>query len=97
MKEKMSWVLWLSVSMSLWIIYALPFMFCSYFIQVIKNSNGQFNLEAAIKNVETMSNELKKINGNSESTIQLNKKLCETFFWELWMAWFSVSDNWVFM
>lgn len=52
----------------------------SYFIQVIKNSNGQFNLEAAIKNVDTMSDELKKINGNSESTIELNKKLCKTFF-----------------
>ncbi|KAL2299516.1 hypothetical protein Nmel_014179 [Mimus melanotis] len=39
---------------------------CSYFIQVIKNSNGQFNLEAAIKNVGTMSSELKKINVESQ-------------------------------
>lgn len=55
-------------------------MFWSYFIQVIKNSDGQFNLEGAIKNVDTMSNELKKINGNSDSTTQLNTKLCKTFF-----------------
>lgn len=66
--------------MSLWIIYTLPVMFCSYFMQVIKNSDGQFNLEAAIKNVDTMSNELKKINGNSDFTIQLNKKLFKTLF-----------------
>lgn len=74
-------------------------MFCSYFIQVIKNSDGQFNLEAAIKNVDTMCNELKKINGNSDFTIQLNTKLCKTFFSEsaVGMAWFSVSDNWVLM
>lgn len=56
------------------IIYTLPVIFDSYFIQVIKNSDGQFNLEAAIKNIDTMSNELKKINGNSDFTMQLNTK-----------------------
>ncbi|XP_063024426.1 putative uncharacterized protein C5orf58 homolog [Melospiza melodia melodia] len=35
-------------------------------LNVIKNSDGQFNLEAAIKNVDTMSNELKKINVESQ-------------------------------
>ncbi|XP_039557638.1 putative uncharacterized protein C5orf58 homolog isoform X2 [Passer montanus] len=33
---------------------------------VIKNPDGQFNLEAAIKNVDSMSNELKKINVESQ-------------------------------
>lgn len=56
------------------IIYTLPVIFDSYFIQVIKNSDGQFNLEAAIKNIDTMSKELKKINGNSDFTMQLNTK-----------------------
>lgn len=38
---------------------------------VFKNdaANQQFNLEAAIKNVDKMSNELKKLNGNSEFII----------------------------
>ncbi|KAF2986064.1 hypothetical protein EK904_002222, partial [Melospiza melodia maxima] len=68
-------------------------------LNVIKNSDGQFNLEAAIKNVDTMSNELKKINGNSDFTIQLNTKLCKTLLEEsaVGMAWFSVSHNWVLM
>jgi len=38
---------------------------------VFKNeaANQQFNLEAAIKSVDKMSNELKKLNGNSEFII----------------------------
>lgn len=57
-------------------------MFCFYFIQVFKNaaSDQQFNLEAAIKNVDKMSSELKKLNGNSEFIVQLNKKLFKASF-----------------
>lgn len=52
-------------------------MFCFYIKQVSKNvvADRQFDLEAAIKDVEKMSNELKKLNGNSEFINKLNKKL----------------------
>jgi len=54
--------------------------FCICFIQAFKSAaaDQQFNLEAAIKNVDKMSNELKKLNGNSEFIFQLNKKLPKT-------------------
>lgn len=63
-------------------MHTLPDMFCFYFIQAFKNTaaDQQFNLEAAIKNVDKMSNELKKLNGNSEFIIQLNKKLFKALF-----------------
>lgn len=38
-------------------------------------TDQQFNLEAAIKNVDKMSNELKKLNGNFEVISQLNRKM----------------------
>lgn len=52
-------------------------MFCFCFLQVFKNATAdrQFNLEAAIKNVNKMSQELKKLNGNSEFITQLNEQL----------------------
>lgn len=51
-------------------------------LNVFKNaaSDQQFNLEAAIKNVDKMSSELKKLNGNSEFIVQLNKKLFKASF-----------------
>lgn len=57
-------------------------MFCFYFIQAFENAaaDQQFNLEVAIKNVDKMSNELKKLNGNSEFIIQLNKKSFKALF-----------------
>lgn len=53
------------------VVYMLRVMFCFYFIQVFRNdaADKQFNLEAAIKNVDKMSDELKKLNGNSEFII----------------------------
>lgn len=53
------------------IVNCLTVMFWFFFIQMLKNdaANQQFNLEAAIKNVDKMSNELKKLNGNSEFII----------------------------
>lgn len=55
-------------------------MFCFYIKQVSKNvvADRQFDLEAAIKDAEKMSNELKKLNGNSEFINKLNKKLFKT-------------------
>lgn len=57
-------------------------MFCFHFIQEFQNAAADrpFNLEAAIKSVEKMSNELKKLNGSSELITQLNKKLFKALF-----------------
>lgn len=78
----------------------LPVMFSFYFVQVFKNAatEQQFNLEAAIKNVEKMSSELRKLNGNSHFIIQINKKLLKALFFKsmlVTVTWFFVSYNWV--